>query len=155
MFAAELVEVVNAQSGKGLAIKAGFSRENNGPGDNTLISLSVPLRHSLACMTDASMHMQCATCFLLKFWAEASPARSAKAVDNQIILQADISVCVIVCAVFLLQLANGTQQSLDGFMLQFNKNTHGLAPTSQVCSPIVRLAATIIGSFVHGIRVEM
>ncbi|KAK9908655.1 hypothetical protein WJX75_001085 [Coccomyxa subellipsoidea] len=63
----ELVEVVNAQSGKGLAIKAGFSRENNGP-------------------------------------------------------------------VFLLQLANGTQQSLDGFMLQFNKNTHGIAPTSQVVS---------------------
>ncbi len=31
-FAAELVEVVNAQSGKGLAIKAGFLRENNGPG---------------------------------------------------------------------------------------------------------------------------
>ncbi|EIE25043.1 Adaptor protein complex beta subunit [Coccomyxa subellipsoidea C-169] len=63
----ELVEVVNAQSGKGLAIKAGFSRENNGP-------------------------------------------------------------------VFLLQLANGTQQSLDGFMLQFNKNAHGVAPTSQVVS---------------------
>lgn len=60
VFAAELVEVVNAQSGKGLAIKAGFSRENNGPGDSTLISFSVPLLHSLACMTDASMHMQCA-----------------------------------------------------------------------------------------------
>ncbi len=38
----------------------------------------------------------------------------------------------MVWAVFLLQLANGTQQSLDGFMLQFNKNAHGVAPTSQV-----------------------
>ena len=40
--------------------------------------------------------------------------------------------CAMVWAVFLLQLANGTQQSLDGFMLQFNKNAHGVAPTSQV-----------------------
>lgn len=36
------------------------------------------------------------------------------------------------CAVFLLQLANTTQQSLDGFMVQFNKNSHGVAPASQV-----------------------
>ncbi|CAL8461997.1 g1528 [Coccomyxa elongata] len=61
----ELVEVMSPQNGKGLGIKAGFSRENNAP-------------------------------------------------------------------VFLLQLANTTQQSLDGFMVQFNKNSHGVAPASQV-----------------------
>ncbi len=31
-----------------------------------------------------------------------------------------------------LQLSNGTQQTLDGFMIQFNKNAHGIAPVSQV-----------------------
>ena len=36
------------------------------------------------------------------------------------------------CAVLRLQLANGTQQNLDGFMIQFNKNAHSLAPVSQV-----------------------
>ena len=35
-------------------------------------------------------------------------------------------------AVLRLQLANGTQQNLDGFMIQFNKNAHSLAPVSQV-----------------------
>ena len=36
------------------------------------------------------------------------------------------------CAVLRLQLMNGTQQNLDGFMIQFNKNAHSLAPVSQV-----------------------
>ncbi|CAK0783703.1 hypothetical protein CVIRNUC_006902 [Coccomyxa viridis] len=36
--------------------------------------------------------------------------------------------------VLRLQLTNGTQQNLDGFMIQFNKNAHSLAPVSQVIS---------------------
>ena len=40
------------------------------------------------------------------------------------------------CAVLRLQLSNGTQQTLDGFMVQFNKNAHSIAPVSQVpCLP--------------------
>ena len=49
--------------------------------------------------------------------------------ENCLLLR--VNVCT--CAVFLLQLANTTQQSLDGFMVQFNKNSHGVAPASQVC----------------------
>ena len=47
------------------------------------------------------------------------------------------------CAVLRLQLSNGTQQNLDGFMIQFNKNSHSIAPISQVpslpCSPALLL----------------
>ncbi len=35
-------------------------------------------------------------------------------------------------AVMRMQLSNGTQQKLDGFMIQFNKNAHSIAPVSQV-----------------------
>ena len=47
------------------------------------------------------------------------------------------------CAVLRLQLSNGTQQNLDGFMIQFNKNAHSIAPVSQVpslpCPPTLLL----------------
>lgn len=42
----------------------------------------------------------------------------------------------VCCAVLRLQLSNGTQQTLDGFMVQFNKNAHSIGPVSQVpCLP--------------------
>ena len=34
-------------------------------------------------------------------------------------------------AVYQLAFTNGTQQPLDGFMIQFNKNSFGLAPSTQ------------------------
>ena len=43
------------------------------------------------------------------------------------------------CAVLRLQLTNGTQQNLDGFMIQFNKNAHSLAPVSQVSRHEMRI----------------
>jgi len=48
------------------------------------------------------------------------------------VLYLETLTCECGCAVFLLQLANSTQQPLDGFMIQFNKNAHGVAPASQV-----------------------
>ena len=35
------------------------------------------------------------------------------------------------CAVFRLAFSNGAGQALDGFMIQFNRNSFGLAPATQ------------------------
>ncbi len=60
-------------------------------------------------------------------------ARTAAKIDPRAAVSASLRYYEIrACAVLRLQLANETQQNLDGFMVQFNKNAHGLAPVSQV-----------------------
>lgn len=54
MLRADLVEVLNAQNGKGLAIKATFSRENNTPG-----------AHSCRCVPNGLTGFKTAPC---KLW---------------------------------------------------------------------------------------
>ena len=60
------------------------------------------------------------------------------------------------CAVLRLQLTNGTQQNLDGFMIQFNKNAHSLAPVSQVSHHEMRIVGGlriyVISKTPHGFQ---